>query len=148
MQTISRWLLESKVDLSSFRILSRNTRFRALPDARFQENVPTLANVSASRNICENGERAGTRTQDLLINLPPRLSPPPITGLVVWTFPSPYSLKTERRRVPSGLYTFPLRGLARDCRRRDADGFPDFDTISFTGFPVATPKIEVSCSTD
>jgi hypothetical protein len=41
--------------------------------------------------------------------------------------------------VPSGLYTFPFRGLARDCRRRDADGFPDFDTISFTGFPVATP---------
>lgn len=42
--------------------------------------------------------------------------------------------------MPSGLYTFPLRGLARDCRRRDADGFPDFDTISFTGFPVATPN--------
>ena len=58
---------------------------------------------------------------------------------MVWTFPSPYPW--GRRRVPSGLYTFPAyRGLARDCRRRDADGFPDFDTFSSTGFPAATPR--------
>ena len=30
--------------------------------------------------------------------------------------------------------------MARDCRRRDADGFPDFDTFSLIGFPTVTPK--------
>jgi hypothetical protein len=47
-------------------------------------------------------------------------------GFVVWTIPSPCSGAAEPesgqtdpgfRCCPSSLYTFPLPGLARDCRR-------------------------------
>ena len=32
--------------------------------------------------------------------------------------------------------------MARDCRRRDADGFPDFDTFSSVGF-LTTPAVSL-----
>jgi len=42
--------------------------------------------------------------------------------------------------VPSGLYTFPAEpGSARDCRRRDADGFPEFGTFAPHRFRCGLP---------
>jgi hypothetical protein len=39
-------------------------------------------------------------------------------GFVVWTIPSPCpGIEPGVRCCPSSLYTFPLPGLARDCRR-------------------------------
>jgi len=129
----SKWLRRTRQD------------FRHSPISRASSSE---ANRSAGRYVCRtNGERAGTRTQDLLINLPPRLSPPPLRGL--WSGPSLHLIPLAgRRRVPSGLYTFPWNGawlgIAVAATR--------------TGSPTLTPsrsrvspwrlQIEVSCSTD
>lgn len=59
------------------------------------------------------------------------------------TIPSSYPRGALGGRRPVSTPS-PSRGLARDCRRRDADGFPDFDAFSTVGFPAGT--IEVRCS--
>jgi hypothetical protein len=73
------------------RAMRRIAKFAAPPDPVFQTRVTISGQTIPPAGTSDhNGERAGTRTQDLLINLPPRFSPPPFTGFVVWTFPSPY----------------------------------------------------------
>lgn len=44
----------------------------------------------------------------------------------------------ECRRCPSSLYTFPLRGLARDCH---FTGFPEFEQFCILDFPRSTQSI-------
>jgi hypothetical protein len=46
------------------------------------------------------------------------------------------------RRCPSSLYTFPVRGLARD---RHVTGFPEFEQFCIAGFPAST---QVSLKSD
>ena len=91
----------------------------------------------------ESGEPGAARTRDLLINIPLRLSSPRlrVRGL---DFPFTVTL-AGFRWAPSSLYTFPLRGLARDRRRRDADGFPEFDAIpSAVSHPTAPYEVNRS----
>ena len=47
----------------------------------------------------------------------------------------PFALACGLRRCPSGLYTFPLPGLARDCH---STGFPEFEQFYRLGFPKGT----------
>jgi hypothetical protein len=68
---------------------------------------------------------------------PPRLSPPP-KAFGVWTIPSPWP--EDFRCRPSSLYTFPTRGLARDCRRPGRYGFPEFERFYSFSFPKGTPS--------
>ena len=50
----------------------------------------------------------------------------------------PFAMAQAVRRRPSSLYTFPARGLARDCR---VDlGFPEFERFYSLGFPKGTPS--------
>lgn len=91
------------------------------------------------------GEPAGIRTLDLLITSHFGFRRP--LGRGSWSGPSLRHIPSPgRRRVPSGLYTFPAGsglaggpGLARDRRRRDADGFPEFDTCSPRRFQRGLP---------
>src|SRR5271165_5923369 len=80
------------------------------------------------------------RAYALRIFLPLRLSPPRfdtrrcrnrVRGL-----DHPFAIASfGRRRCPSGLYTFPFPGLARDCH---VTGFPEFEQFCTSGFPKGT----------
>jgi hypothetical protein len=48
------------------------------------------------------------------------------------------------RRRPSSLYTFPLRGLARDWPGSAPVAFPEFGRFCTAGFPAGTP-VKVCC---
>ena len=71
-----------------------------------------------------------------------RLSPPEREHLcgaharvAVWTIPSPYPERLGLRCCPSSLYTFPVRGLARDSH---LTGFPEFEQFCTPDFPGGT----------
>ena len=49
---------------------------------------------------------------------------------------------TGFRPRPSGLYTFPRRGLARRCRRPDADEFTEFERFYVGPFEPRTPIVQ------
>ena len=63
---------------------------------------------------------------------------------VVWTIPSPWPPCIGFRRRPSSLYTFPLRGLARDWLGSKPVAFPEFGRFCTAGFPAGTP-VKVCC---
>jgi hypothetical protein len=66
----------------------------------------------------------------------------------LWPGPSHRRIPSPgRRRAPSGLYTFPSRGLARDCRRPHRTGSP---TLTPCHHPVSDvgSQSRVSCSTN
>ena len=100
--------------------------------------------------LSKDGEPAGTRTQAPLITPPPRLSPPRPQPVRLWPGPSLHpvgtppdgALELGGRRLASTPSDSSNRGigLARDCRRRDADGFPDFDACFIRPFPAGAPN--------
>ena len=57
------------------------------------------------------------------------------------------SLKRTVRRRSSGLYAFPFSGLARDRRRRNPDGFPDFGRCGPGRFRPGGQALPRECST-
>jgi hypothetical protein len=62
-----------------------------------------------------------------------------INQFVVWTLPLPSAFLLGY--LPSSLYTFQLStssfGLARDYH---ANGFPEFERLSYKGFPMYSPS--------
>jgi hypothetical protein len=86
---------------------------------------------------CGRGESNPHSLSANRFSYPPRLSPPP-KAFGVWTIPSPWPEGFRCR--PSSLYTFPARGLARDCRRPDRYGFPEFERFYSLSFPKGTPS--------
>ncbi len=65
---------------------------------------------------------------------------------MVWTIPSPCPGMPGFRCCPSSLYTFPVRGLARDCH---LTGFPEFGQFYSPRFREGTqdrPKSVASTS--
>ena len=62
------------------------------------------------------------------------LSRPPHAAFVRWTIPSPWSDLCWTLGVARLVSTPSPKGLARDCRRHDPDGFPDFGRCSLDRF--------------
>ena len=110
---------------------------------------PAPTPMPNARRRCDGGrsdDPGGTRTHDLRINLPLRLSPPrrgpgPVGAFVVWTLPSPAPVVV--RRPPSSLYTFP-RGAWLGIGLGGPLAFPEFERFYSAGFPAGTPN-EVCC---
>jgi len=75
----------------------------------------------------------------LRIFIPLRLSPPHFGNLRCRTrvrgLDHPFAVARGFRRCPSGLYTFPFPGLARDCH---VTGFPEFEQFCTSGFLEGT----------
>ena len=111
-------------------IVARTEGVMDKQETRPHEN-PNEKSRHPPRDVGFSCSGGGIRTRDLRVMLTTTAFAADPTNRIVCGLDFLFTLGRTVRGLPLSLYTFPIKGLARDYH---ATGFPEFDRISRTSF--------------